>query len=102
MRTRSLLQTVEHLSHGLSLSSLLTLSLTLSLRGRGKGEGRRAGARKKSEGISDAFVLGTIAAFIAVLLFPAPIVLAALLEEMLATRKPEATIDLATQAGVQL
>jgi gluconolactonase len=69
----------------LSFSSILTLSLTLSLRGRGKGKGAAA----------------IIAAVIATLLFSSSLALTANLDQSLAKRKPEATINLATKQGVE-
>jgi gluconolactonase len=66
-----------------SFSSILTLSLTL--RGRGKGEGAAA----------------IIAATITTLLFSSSLALTASLDETLAKRKPEATVDLATNQGVE-
>jgi gluconolactonase len=68
-----------------SLSSLFTLSFR-GLRGRGKGEG----------------VAVIIAAAIGTLLFSSSVAFAANVEESLAKRKPEATIDLGKKAGVQL
>jgi gluconolactonase len=68
-------------SQRLSLSSILTLSL----RGRRKGEGAAA----------------IIAAAIGTLLFSSSVALTANLDETLAKRKPEATIDLATKQGVE-
>jgi gluconolactonase len=68
-------------SQRLSLSSILTLSL----RGRRKGEG----------------VAAIIAAAIGTLLFSSSVALTANLDETLAKRKPEATIDLATKQGVE-
>jgi gluconolactonase len=68
-------------SQQVSLSSILTLSL----RGRGKGEG----------------VAAIIAAAIGTLLFSSSVALTANLDQTLAKRKPEATIDLATKQGVE-
>lgn len=60
--------------------------LTLSLRGRGKSEGAAS--------IVAAVVIG-------ILLFSSSLALTASLDEALAKRKPEATIDLATKQGVE-
>jgi hypothetical protein len=70
-----------------SLLSLLTLSLR-GLRGRGKGEGA-------------AVIIGA-AIGIGTLLFSSSVAFTANLDESLAKRKPDATIDLGKEAGVQL
>jgi gluconolactonase len=75
------MNTPNKTSQRLSLSSILTLSL----RGRRKGEGAAA----------------IIAAAIGTLLFSSSVALTANLDETLAKRKPEATIDLATKQGVE-
>src|SRR6266542_5806756 len=77
--------TSTQMSHRISSSSLPGLIPTLSLSGRGKGEGSVI-----------------IAVFIAALMFSPRLGLSASLDEMLAKRKPEATIDLAKKEGVQL
>ena len=76
------MKTPSQASRHLSLSSFLTLSL----RGKRKGEGTRA----------------IIALATGTLLFSSSLALTANLDESLAKRKPEATIDLGTREGVQL
>jgi gluconolactonase len=75
------MNTPNKTSQQLSLASILTLSL----RGRGKGEGAAT----------------IIAAALGTLLCSSSVALTANLDETLAKRKPEATIDLATKQGVE-
>ena len=81
MRTSNQPQAAKYASNRLAFSLLI-----LSFRGRGKGEG--AGA--------------IIFAVIGTLLLSSSAALTANLDEILAKRKPESTVDLATKAGAQL
>jgi hypothetical protein len=79
MRTCKQLQTAKHAFNRLAFP-------LLTLQGRGKGTGAAA----------------IIAAVIGTLLLSSSVALTANLDETLAKRKPEATIDLAKREGVQL